>query len=171
MNTNGQNVTPGYGILEKILSKKRAAIANFLIPKESREGRILDIGCGTIPLFLLNTEFREKYGIDPSVRISDKQKNVYLQKYDIEEGGTLPFEDNFFDTVTMLAVFEHIEQSKLPGTMREIKRVLKPGGVFIMTTPCPWADKLLRIMARVKLVSQEGMYEHKGAYSHDDLRS
>lgn len=171
MNTHGQNVTPGYGILEKILSKKRAKIANSLIPKESRGGRILDIGCGTIPVFLLNTEFREKYGIDPSVRISDEQKNVHLQKYDIEEGGELPFEDNFFDAVTMLAVFEHIEQSMLPSMMREIKRVLKPGGAFIMTTPCPWADKLLRIMARIKLVSQEGMDEHKGAYSHDDLRS
>ena len=169
---NQNNVTPGHGLLEKFLSKKRAKMANHLIQKHSAHNRILDIGCGVIPLFLMSTNFDEKVGIDPSVNNSYKNykdQELDLIGFDIETNQTLPFTDNSFDTVTMLAVFEHIEQEKLPQVMKEIRRILKPNGIFIMTTPCPWSDKLLRVLAKFHLVSQEGMDEHKGAYGHKDL--
>ena len=38
-----------------------------------------------------------------------------------------------------------------------------------MTTPAPWTDKLLRIMARLHLVSQVEIDEHKDAYSKDRI--
>ncbi|MDP2947815.1 MAG: hypothetical protein Q8N88_06895, partial [Nanoarchaeota archaeon] len=59
--------TRGTGLLEKYLAKKRAHMANKLIPESLRRGRILDVGCGETPFFLLNTKFNEKYGIDPSL--------------------------------------------------------------------------------------------------------
>ena len=170
MKIQGKNVTPGHGLLEKFLAQKRAEMANKLIPEKARNGRILDIGCGTIPFFLLNTKFTEKYGIDPTVNASN-YSGIRVANFDIEEDTTLPFQDNFFDVVTMLAVFEHIEQDKLPGTLKEIKRVLKPGGSFVMTTPCPWSDKLLRLMAKLGLVSKVGIDEHKGAYGHQSIIS
>ncbi len=49
------NVTRGYGLLERFLAKKRAKMANEIIPLALRTGRILDIGCGPFPYFLLNT--------------------------------------------------------------------------------------------------------------------
>ena len=61
------NVTRGSGYLEKFLAKKRLQMANKLIPTSFRQGKILDIGCGSYPYFLLNTPFRKKYGIDPHV--------------------------------------------------------------------------------------------------------
>ena len=69
----------------------------------------------------------------------------------------------------MLAVFEHIEPEKLPYLLGEIRRILKPGGIFFMTTPCPWSDKLLKTLAKYHIVSQEGMNEHKGAYTHKEI--
>ncbi|MEK7645838.1 MAG: class I SAM-dependent methyltransferase [Patescibacteria group bacterium] len=165
-----KNITPGYGLLEKLLSKKRMATANMLIGQTTaNRGKILDIGCGITPLFLMNTHFQEKFGIDPSVDTSFQTQNLTLIKFDVENESTLPFDNSSFDAVTMLAVFEHIEQHRLPQALREIYRVLKPGGVFILTTPCPWADKLLRCLAFFNIVSREGMNEHKGAYDHGDL--
>jgi ubiquinone/menaquinone biosynthesis C-methylase UbiE len=77
----------------------------------------------------------------------------------------LPFEDNFFDVVTMLAVFEHIEPAKLTGLLSEIRRILKPGGMSVMTTPAVWTDRLLRALAKIRLVSPAEIEEHKDAYS------
>lgn len=164
------NITPGHGLLERFLSKKRSATANILIEQtRANRGKILDIGCGITPLFLMNSDFKEKFGVDPSVNTLFQTQNLTLIKFDLENEPNIPFDDNNFDVVTMLAVFEHIEQRQLPQALHEIHRVMKPGGVFILTTPCPWADKLLRCLAFFHIVSQEGMDEHKGAYNHRDL--
>lgn len=158
------HMTRGYGLLENFLAKKRAQIADRVIPKKLRNGRILDIGCGSVPFFLINTKFREKYGMDPAIKISGL-RNAVLKKFDIEKGSKIPFKDDFFDIITMLAVFEHISPGRLVHIIKDIKRMLKPGGRFILTTPCPWTDKLLRIMAKLKLVSIKEIKEHKDAYS------
>jgi len=160
------NVTRGSGYLEKFLAKKRLQIANKLIPPELREGKILDVGCGSYPYFLINTVFEDKYGLDPSV--SSDVGNIKIKKLNAV-GTKLPYKDNFFDVVTMLAVFEHIERDKLVGVVKEIRRVLKPGGRFILTTPCVWTDKLLRVMALFNLVSQEEMKEHTGGFAGKQL--
>jgi SAM-dependent methyltransferase len=78
----------------------------------------------------------------------------------------LPFEDGYFDVVTMLAVFEHIEPERLIGLVADIRRVLRPGGVFIVTTPAAWADGLLQIMAKLKMVNPVLLAEHKDEYTH-----
>jgi SAM-dependent methyltransferase len=159
-------VTRGYGLLEKFLSRKRARVANGLIPDRLRQGKILDIGCGTIPLFLSTTQFVQKFGLDPVVKENLRTNgHIILKKFDIEENIELPFQNDFFDVVTMLAVFEHIEPDMLVDVLKEVKRVLKKDGRFILTTPCPRADKLLGFMAKMRLVSQEEMNEHKGVYN------
>lgn len=164
-----ENVTRGSGLLEGFLAKQRVKIANKLIPIEHRQGRVLDIGCGSYPLFLTSTEFNYKYGLDRVVQKEQidlfKQKNINLIHHDNEAENPLPFEDNFFDSVTMLAVFEHIEPAKLVGVLKEIRRVLKPGGMYIMTTPAIWTDGLLRTLAKLNLVSPAEIEEHKDAYS------
>jgi hypothetical protein len=48
---------------------------------------------------------------------------------------------------------------------REACRVLKPGGMVILTTPAAWSDGLLKFMARVGLVSAEEIHEHAFAYT------
>jgi ubiquinone/menaquinone biosynthesis C-methylase UbiE len=158
--------TRGGGILEGFLAKQRAAKANSLILDFQRKGRILDIGCGSCPYFLKTTVFNEKYGIDPSVKNLSEGK-IILKKIKVDNQ-KLPFQDNFFDVVTMLAVIEHIEFSRLPLVLGEIKRVLKKGGSFIVTTPSPWADKLLHCMGKVSLISAEEINEHK--HNHGKIK-
>ncbi|MHC4212762.1 MAG: class I SAM-dependent methyltransferase [Planctomycetota bacterium] len=165
------NVTRGYGVLEGFLAKKRARMADKLIPEDLRTGRILDIGCGKIPFFLINTKFEEKYGMDPVVDTSYCEENMKLERFDIVKNGVLDFESDFFDVVVMLAVFEHVEPDKLAGHLEEVKRVLKPSGRLILTTPTPWVDKLLKVMARLRLVSPEEINEHKGSYNHASIAS
>jgi len=162
------NYTRGKGILENFLAKKRAKITQKHIKKQHRKGRILDIGCGQIPFFLINTKFNEKFGLD---QIESKSNGIPIKKFDINKESILPFESNYFDTITMLAVFEHIEPEKLVNLMQEINRILKPQGRFILTTPCTWTDKLLRIMAKLNLVSKSEIEEHKDAYSHKQIKS
>lgn len=58
------NFTRGHGLLEPILSKLSARRANQLIPSQLRNGRILDIGCGSYPYFLSHTSFADKFSID-----------------------------------------------------------------------------------------------------------
>ncbi len=162
--------TRGYGILEGFLAKQRCRMANRLIDAAHRKGRILDIGCGAYPFFLLNTEFSYKYGFDKVMaEVSDNRiygQDVTLLNYDIEKENTLPFSSEYFDVVTMLAVFEHIEPGRLPEAIGEIHRVLSKGGIFIMTTPAGWTDMLLRFIAKLRLVSPIEIEEHKDAYSH-----
>lgn len=164
------NVTRGEGLLEVFLAKKRAEKANSLIPKEFRKGRILDIGCGTYPYFLISTDFKEKYGVDPSVNLSSiKDTNIKLLKLNMAKK-KFPFNSNYFDIVTMLAVFEHIERNELRFLLDEIFRVLKKDGLLILTTPSPWSDRVLNIMARIRLISKEEMEEHKHHYDREAIK-
>ncbi len=161
------NLTRGDGLLEGYLAKKRADKANKLL-KDTRREVILDIGCGSFPYFLLNTSFNKKYGIDPSLGTTSV-KDLILKKEDVTNK-CLSFEDNYFDAVTMLAVFEHIEHDKLRMVLTEIRRVLKKNGVFVITTPAPWSDKLLHFMAMFSIISKEEIHEHKHNLSHKKIK-
>jgi ubiquinone/menaquinone biosynthesis C-methylase UbiE len=166
------NLTRGFGILENFLAKQRASIAKTLIAKKNKKERVLDIGCGTFPYFLTNLKIAEKYGIDPSVNLTffqNNSQNITLKKAKVGNG-KLPFKDNFFDVVTMLAVFEHIEHKKLPVVLREIKRVLKTKGIFVITTPAPWSDKPLHFLANFGLISKEEIHEHKHNLTHKKIK-
>lgn len=162
-------VTRGNGALEGFLARQRVLLADRLIPERARSGRILDVGCGTSPLFLMTTCFHEKYGLDKILDAEDKQcrgQNIIIKNHNMEKEETLPYDDGFFDVVTMLAVFEHIEPANLVSTLKEVNRVLKPEGVYILTTPAAWTDRLLKILAKLKLVSKEEIEEHKDTYNH-----
>ncbi len=160
------NFTRGAGLLEKLLSEKRAQKANEFISNSSRMGSILDIGCGFYPHFLVSTKFKNKFGIDPAVNV--QIKGIKLQKIDIAKE-KLPFKNNSFEVVTMLAVFEHIEKDRLIFALKEINRVLKPKGKLIITTPSPWSDKLLHHMARFGLISSEEIHDHKSHYNQSKI--
>ena len=103
-----------------------------------------------------SVEFVERYGLDRVALAGvEPRPGLRLVQHDIADGARLPFEDAFFDVVTMLAVFEHLETSTLSRLLLEIRRVLRSGGVYVMTTPTRWTEGLLRAMSSVRLVSHE----------------
>jgi ubiquinone/menaquinone biosynthesis C-methylase UbiE len=133
------HIVEGYGPLDVFLAKQRYKVAERKIYSAKKSGRILDIGCGCYPLFLTIINFAEKYGLDkniePSVANKMEKQGIVLINHYIEKEEKLPFKENFFDVVTMLAVFEHIIPENLVKLHKEIYRVLKQGGIYIITTP------------------------------------
>jgi SAM-dependent methyltransferase len=54
------------------------------------------------------------------------------------EGSALPFADQAFSTVVSFDVFEHIPDSD--AHLAEVRRVLKPGGTYLLQTPNKWTN-------------------------------
>ncbi|MBI2062877.1 MAG: class I SAM-dependent methyltransferase [Candidatus Yanofskybacteria bacterium] len=111
--------------------KNRKHIAGFL--KQVKPGRILDIGCG--PGFLLSVLDKkwDKYGTDIS---KSKTALDICSKYARVYQGELPrinFNKKYFDVVVLNHVIEQLP--KPLEYIKEIKRILKKGGVLIIETP------------------------------------
>jgi SAM-dependent methyltransferase len=169
------NVTRGYGLLERFLAKRRAAMAHRLMPAD-RSGSLLDVGCGSFPWFLTHTDFARRVGIDRHVADLAPQNPEYdpaveLHNVDIDHADRLPFADDSFDVVTMLAVYEHIRPERMMPLLNEIHRVLAPGGRYILTTPSWWTEPILKTMAKLRLVSAEEIDEHQPHASPASIRA
>lgn len=101
---------------------------------------ILDVGCGggrTIGKLAAAATGGKVYGIDhaaQSVAVSSKlnRKQIEAGRVEIREASVsqLPFPQDMFDLVT--GVETHFWWPDLPGDMREVFRVLKPGGTLIL---------------------------------------
>lgn len=166
-----ERVTRGHGLLEGFLARRRAAMARKLLAHVGRDGHLLDVGCGTHPLFLLHSDFRHRTGID---RVADHNApattGVTLIRQDLDANPSLPFEDATFDAVTMLAVFEHIQHGSLTPLLADIRRVLRHGGILVLTTPASWTDPILHTLAALRLVSHEEIDEHTETYDQEGIR-
>lgn len=105
-----------------------AAIESYL----SATSAILDIGCGrTAPnLVKMQAPGRTLYGID-LVEFSVAPPNVTLLRQSVAEMPGIPSES--IDIAYSRSVMEHIED--VDGAFREIRRVLRPGGVYVFLTP------------------------------------
>ena len=158
----GINFTRGEGMLENFLAVQRARLADSQIADHLRRGRILDVGCGFRPYFLSTINFQEKFGLDKNFF---KVDNINLIQQDVEKNNVLPFVDNYFEVVTALAFLEHLEAEIALKALKEIYRILKPGGLLIITVPRKEIDLLLKFMAKIKLVSAIEINEHKQLYS------
>src|SRR6202142_4543709 len=167
MPSTSTSLTRGKGLLEPTLARLRTQRANNLIPADLRAGRILDIGCGSFPYFLAHTAFEEKFAVDqlPMPKETAVKNQIEFFTLNLNEEPKLPFEDNYFNAVTLLAVVEHLNPDSMALLFKESRRVLKPGGMVILTTPAAWSDGLLKFMARINLVSAEEIHEHAFAYT------
>lgn len=171
-----EQITRSFGILEKFLSNKRVKIVKNIIGKldiTSHNEKILDIGSGYCPNLLLNVNFGAKFGLESS-NIDESIYEKYNIKHinvDIEKSGKLPFEDNYFDVVTMCAVIEHISPEHLTELINDIYRILKKNGHYIITTPAKWTHLILIIMSKLKLVSEIEIRDHKKQYNIKDIKN
>jgi SAM-dependent methyltransferase len=160
--------TRSFGLLERTLAAKRAALAESLIPGRLREGRLLDLGCGPGACFLAQTCFSERVGVDAAVRPGAPEDGVELVKADVEST-PLPFPADHFSVITMLAVLEHLNPDHAQDVLSECHRLLLAGGVVILTCPAAWTAPLFRAMAWVGLLSKCEIDDHKATYRRADL--
>lgn len=104
------------------------------------DSRWLDIGCGesVLPLWIRDSiSFQHDlirrcevaHGCDP---VDDRPHRAGLEKF-VGDCTTLPYPDNFFNLVTANMVAEHVDSPEQFAS--EVRRVLTPGGLFVLHTP------------------------------------
>lgn len=99
---------------------------------------VLDIACGSGygGYYLLNNGAKEVIGVDNSgdavsyARYKYHKKNLFFLKGDAEN---LAFPNNKFDVIVSMETIEHLRNPQ--KFIKEIKRVLKQGGLLIISTP------------------------------------
>ena len=110
---------------------------------------ILDVGCGGgIKLKRMAQKAKKVYGVDyslESVKLSREvnEDNIKKGKVEVLEGNvqSLPFDDNTFDIVT---AFETVYfWPDIKNSFGEVKRVLKPGGIFLIGMESNGSDNFI----------------------------
>jgi ubiquinone/menaquinone biosynthesis C-methylase UbiE len=101
---------------------------------------ILEVGFGSGLTFLnLSGMYKKIYGLDLSCDV-----NEVIQVFaplgihpDLRNGNVLdmPYPENQFDTVLLFSILEHLKPEELDRALREVKRVLKPGGQIVYGVP------------------------------------
>jgi len=96
--------------------------------------KVLDCGCnsGEFMKMLKEKKGCDVYGVDVSQKVVDiaKAKGLNVQ---LAKAEALPFKKGTFDVVTIMETLEHIMVPK--KALKEIQRVLKPGGVILGSCP------------------------------------
>jgi SAM-dependent methyltransferase len=110
--------------------------------KKSGGKTVLDLGCGTGRhiIYLAELGFAV-YGLDSSPEgieasrqwLFNKKLVADLRVHDMTD--RLPFDDGFFDAVVSVQVIHHAELATIRHVVREVTRVLKPGGFVFVTVP------------------------------------
>jgi len=118
--------------------------------------KVLDVGTG----FGINVAFlagwvskgSAVWTVDPSkevltdVKAALGKEGARLVRFAVATADDLDFEDGFFDVVVSVMVLHHIE--KLQPALKEMVRVLKPGGTLVIVDYKPEASRQLEFRTR-----------------------
>jgi len=103
---------------------------SFDLLKNEKINRFLDIGCVDGGFLALFPKSVKKYGVD-IIKRENIRPDIIFKKCDISQG--LPFENDFFDAIFTGETIEHVLDTDF--FISECYRVLKKGGVLVLTTP------------------------------------
>jgi len=135
-------------------------------------GNVLELGCGEgRGIELITSKAKHYTGIDKIEAIIKKLQMKYPKfRFDASSFPPIPYPDNSFDTIVSFQVIEHVKNDI--EFLKEIKRILVPGGKAILTTPNikmtltrnPWhereytADELTKLCENIfKKVEMKGI--------------
>ncbi|HWP45391.1 MAG TPA: methyltransferase domain-containing protein [Blastocatellia bacterium] len=104
-------------------------------------GRVLDAGCGTgdfIPELLDRAE--EVFALDFAEEMVEKAKSRIAPDersrgvhFSVGDVCNLEFQDDYFDAIIAVGLIEYL--ADVGTALRQMRRVLKPGGVLVITVP------------------------------------
>lgn len=116
---------------------KRRLVTSLLqqeLPSQGKLSPLVDVGCGTGAMLQDLSHIGPAIGLDGSLLALE-----YCRRRGIESivaanlEKSWPLMDQTASAVTMLDVLEHLENDGL--ALREVYRVLQPGGLFVLTVP------------------------------------
>jgi ubiquinone/menaquinone biosynthesis C-methylase UbiE len=121
--------------------------ANF---KDPSNISVLDVGCGIgNSLALLSSHVGRPAGVDVSTACLETARGrtpgIDYAAYD---GVHLPHADASFDLVYAICVFHHVAAADRSALMRDVRRVLRPGGVFVIFEHNPLNPLTMHIVNR-----------------------
>jgi len=157
-----------YGYVANSHLDRLLFITSFIVNNFSSSSKILEIGSFPyfIPGYLSLRGFENINTIDinrPDDFPFAPRWKIHSLKFDIEEK-LFPFEDETFDLVLLLEVFEHLYR-RPNQVFHEIERTLKPGGTLIISTP---NGGILRKFLRFLLTGKfdKSMYDFSMTYEN-----
>lgn len=153
----------------------RRSLARF--SNQANSGKWLDLATGTGEMADLLTKHAdsqtEVYALDFSQEmLNQARKRNNTVKYIHSDIVTLPFEDNYFDLITISLATRNINSAgKLETFLAETYRVLKPDGIFLHLETTRFNSKIFQMSLRLyvnimvkKIIS--GLSNHKEAYKY-----
>ena len=133
------------GYYDKIFGKNRGIRSkwhhlefNLILESVGDLSPILDIGCGPGSMLGMVDGRQKCFGVDTSISQIEYATSTYgsarrtFQKID---GPRLPFDDATFAVASLVEVIEHLIPEQAHELLKEAKRVLRPGGKLLITTP------------------------------------
>lgn len=116
-----------YVVRKSILQSIRKYLPEF-------RGKVVDLGCGDMPykeMILSQKRVTDYISIDwPGTKYYHNQPNFFW------DGITIPLENESVDCVLLTEVIEHLDNPT--AVLKEIRRILRPGGIVTGTTPFIW---------------------------------
>ena len=146
--------------LERRTREVQEAILNYSI---NNPQLIVDVGTadGLMPDKLQakfqNSEFG---GLDLSFELLKSNKNMQLNRSQAD-AESIPLADNIADVIIGTAIIEHVPNPKF--FVSECKRILKPNGIIVITTPDPFLEF---ISSKIGLLRETG---HQYTFTLDQL--
>ncbi|HUP41541.1 MAG TPA: class I SAM-dependent methyltransferase [Vicinamibacterales bacterium] len=102
--------------------------------------KFLDVGCGDGKYFQYlvgqGLSVDNIHGVEISrLRVERCHALGWNRAVYVEKGAPLPYDDDTFDVVNLMEVVEHIPSNHIGGVLDQIRRVLRPHGTLIVSTP------------------------------------
>jgi ubiquinone/menaquinone biosynthesis C-methylase UbiE len=159
--------TKDFNALDLFICRWRSGIVRRFI---QRDTTVLDFGCGHQALFLrgIAPGIKQGIGLDYDAAPGRPLANLEIQNFHFKT--RFEFPDRSFDHVTILAVLEHSPLDQVDVLFHEFRRILKPGGSVLLTTPTPASQPVLEFLAfKLKIISAPEIADHKHYWNRPDI--